>query len=590
MKKSAFGKWLSHPTYFMFWIALGFYAWSFSFNSKDVPVQGDVQMSSLAETDVSADFSEDVMQTEYKDLEAKSDEQIIAELEASSEKYDFSKDENPYAVDPQALDEFDEKMASAPYKVKDNYFVYENILDGDIKVDFEEAKACGAPRLIYEKMITSNPKLKSWIQLPEKEDADLPMKCITHIMNSVTLPKANYALCAKASGGGRRGIAKSCVTQNMVSLTYNAYTDVTDCLNLNPKDLLPKISNESGFALNAYGTKGDGGIGQLTGIAIAEVNKVYDNYLTQIQKAAATKPSCARIMQDKSVLTKASAEPSQRCSLMAVPENPLKNVLYMAILNRMNMDRMSGISFLAGKDYLSKDGEWKLIKNNSSDSFEGVFKKYQFKAKLEKLGIKNANLHFYKDVLTFAGYNMGTPTSIRLFDEYLSKRLGLRKITKSEKAEKVKAEEDNASPYLFNEQEVLAKPIKTSLKDFDFNNTAVAYDVDEKEKSVVTIARLQVNSGSISKKDAPVVKAQKVKRRKELPKQWALAHLKTFPEYLAYRANNYDGKSTSHFTMYGTPGYLNLVADKNKSMRDLFNASGSSPDYCSNPNFLKANK
>ncbi len=589
MKKSAFGNWLSHPTYFLFWFSFGFYAWTYTFSAKTAsPTYEKIEMSSLAEQTIQAELEAEIEATEYRDLENKSDEQLLAELEESNDKYDFKVNQDPYAVDIEAVAEYDEKMSDAPYTISNNYFTYENIADKEIKIDFEEAGKCAAGKLYYEKMITSNPRLRPWIQAPEKESSALPMKCITHIMNSATLPKSNYAVCPKASGHPRRGAAKSCVTENLVSLTYNAYVDVTDCLNLNPKDLLPKISNESGFALNAYGTKGDGGIGQLTGIAIAEVNKVYDSYMIQIQKAGQTKASCARIIRDKSVFNKVSAEPGQRCVLMGVPENPVKNLLYTAILNRMNMDRMSGIRYIAGKDLLPEAGEWVPVKNTAADEFEGVFKKYQFKEKLVKLGIKKPNLHFYKDVLTYAGYNMGPPTSIRLFDEYLSKRLGLRKITAAEKKEKVKAEEENASPYLFNEDENYPKALKTTAKDFDFNNTLSARDFDGKEKSVVTIARLQVMSSSIGKKDKPDVKLAKVKRRKELPRQWAIAHTKTFPEYLAYRANNYDGQSTARYNVYGTPGYLNIVADKNKAMRDLFNGAGNSPDYCSNPNFLKA--
>ncbi len=579
MNNSLFSRWLSHPTYFLFWLAVGFYSWSFTLNSKNYEPAGEkIEFSSMAEKFNKVETEEEILATEFDELQAKSDHQLLEELEEVSENYDMSKVTDPYAVDPQMVSEYDERLAELPYSTANNFFSYEHISDNEIKFQFEEPSKCAPAKLHYEKLISSNPKLKSWIQLPETESPALPLRCITHIMNSVTLPKKNYAICTKPSGAGRRGAEKSCTTPKMVSLTYNMYVDVTDCFNLNPKDLLPKISNESGFALNAYGGMGDGGIGQLTGIAIEEVNKVYDTYMTQVLKAAANKPSCARISKDKSLLTKASHSSADRCSLMAAPENPLKNLIYMAILNRMNMDRISGISYLAGTDYLAKDGDWIPVKHNSTDEFGGVFKKYQLKEKLEKLGIRNANLHFFKDALTFAGYNMGTPTSIRLFDEYLSKRLGLKKGGQKSNL---------GSPYQFDENEDYPKAIKTSLKDFDFHNTAVGRDVDGKEKSVVTIARMQVASFAIGKNDKPEVKLQKVKRRKELPRQWAMAHLKTFPEYLAYRANSYDGTSKGRYTMHGTPGYLNLVAEKNKSMRNLFNGAGTSPDYCSNPNFLK---
>ena len=109
---------------------------------------------------------------------------------------------------------------------------------------------------------------------------------------------------------------------------------------------------------------------------------------------------------------------------------------------------------------------------------------------------------------------------------------------------------------------------------------------DGKEKNVIDIARSYVMSSFISKKDSVAQKRAKVKKRKQLPKEWATSYLKSFPEFLALNANNYNGKQTSAYDVYGAPGYLSYVADRNREFRTVFNNAGIDPDYCSDPNFL----
>lgn len=165
-------------------------------------------------------------------------------------------------------------------------------------------------------------------------------------------------------------------------------------------------------------------------------------------------------------------------------------------------------------------------------------------------------MHFFKEMLTLAGYNMGSPTAIRLFSRYLE----LRKATK--------------------------KPL--SEDDFDFNKVRIKEDVDgdKKKKSAIDIAKSYVMSSFIGKKDSPAVRQIKLNKRKQLPKVWAAAYLKSFPEFLALRANSYDGKQLTAYDVYGAPGYVSYIAEKNRNMRELSTNAGVDPDFCSDPNFL----
>lgn len=499
--------------------------------------------------------SEDINKTNYDYINRLSDAELLSYLEKSP--LIQAKDDSYNVSSEEMANEYQEIITGQNVAKAD--FSYETIGDDPIKFEFEDPAMCkqskGRDRLFYEKQLL-NPKIKDLVQMRSEESKKLPMKCITHIMNKFGVSPINYAVCAKASGMPRVPGGKPCVSEKLVAATYNSFIDVTECLNLNPKDLLPKIYNESGFFLNTYGSGKDAGIGQLTGVAIEEVNKYYTRYLDEMEMAAANKPACARVMAHKAMLAKVPHTVAQRCSLIGIPENPLKNIVYLSILNRISMDYLSGVVYKAGLDYFQrKDGMLEAVKYDPTDQFEGYFQKENYRAKLIQLGIKNPNMHVYKDILTYAGYNMGMPTSIRLFSEYLQKRIAAK------------------------------KPLTTS--DFDFINIKMATDIDGKSRSVVDIARLNIMSSFIGAKDTPEVKLMKVKRRKELPKIWATAYLKSFPEYLTYRANEYDGKVLGGYQVYGTPGYLNIVTGKNKILRDTFQSAGIDPNYCSNPDYLK---
>ena len=540
-----FSTWLSQPWAFLLWSVVGLFALSFSLNCGDCDKVNVTSQSSLVDDSNAAEIAE----TNYHELQTMSDEMLLQKLESNQSQTS----ENPFALSPEQIELLEEEtnVTAGPN--------YQPISEDSLKTEVENAKdsiVCPAPRLFYEKQITANAKLKELAATREVESPALPRKCVIQVMNKMGLPKSNLGLCAKAAGGVRTGGAKPCISDSLVNLTYNSYVDVTECLNLNPKLFLPKISRESGFLINAYGSGKDGGIGQFTKSAIDAVNQDFQIYMAEIEKAAATKPSCGRIIKHKAMLTKAASGPEQRCSMIGMPENPLRNILYIGIFNKSHMDRFSGSKFIAGQDFFVRDSQMIPVNNNASDEFGGIFKENKYKESLVQLGIQNPNMHLFKEALTLAGYNMGSPTAIRLFGKYLEKR----KLAKK------------------NLREV----------DFDFNKVRLAKDEygDGKEKSVIDIARSYVMSSFISRKDSAAVKLAKLKKRRQLPKEWATSYLKSFPEYLAMNANNYDGKQIGKYDVYGAPGYVSYVADRNREFRTTFNNAGIDPNFCSDPEFL----
>jgi hypothetical protein len=480
-------------------------------------------------------------------------------------------------------------------------------------IDYEEAKSCRANRLDVEKVFDTN---KSEIEeyLTEREDpspesSTIPRSCVTHIMNKFNLGSFNFARCRGSDGEPARGGVKPCVTKNLVNYTYNALVDVSECLNINTKSLLPKLSNESGLIINTLGVGFDAGIGQLTSDAIAEVNKFYDIYLTEVRRAAdAGKASCQRIVsfekeyneksqkkyarkfpgkkfnQNFSLLAKVGNGLSNRCGLIAPPENPMRNILYMGIYNRLNMDYLSGVKFRAGIDYLND----KPIKNDASDTIGGAFERNGIKKLLKEAGlseIEKVNFHRVVEMVTLAGYNAGPTTAFKMLLDYLNRRIAYNKLPGVKKR------------YLTD-------------ADFDFHNPKKQKDdVDGIERTVVENARLNVNSPMIVKNEKNL--KVRLDRVRSLPEKIRTAHLRTFPEFMIYRQNNFESSILnpinlakvndvkdveakallrSTFPPYKTnaaPGYLSFLAAKDNALRLTFLTAGQSEWLCSDKNFLK---
>lgn len=558
-----FSNWLKHPSYFLFWIFIGIFAWSFSFSSSDESSrEKTIHLSSY-----SSSPSEDI---EF--------ERQMQELESVTSTFD---PEKGFVKTPEEIEEteklFDGTLDLDPSELEKFYaekeFSYSDVSADDLAylVKYEDVKSCAEPRKYLEKALQA-PKISEWTNERRTESASLPRNCIAFALNSfpeVTTKKAAlsvkaqgsvaFAKCASPNGaptlrGGKRiKNPTPCVSSNFVNVTYNAYVDVMECLRLDPKEMLPKIYNESGFFMNALGGGMDGGIGQLTGSAIEQVNSIYPKYIDQMNQAAAAHPTgpCARVMKNKSLIAPVKADSSARCSLMWPVENPLRNLVYSAILTRYNTKYVSGISYVAGEEMLGEAGQMVLAKGTADDNLQGKMKELDIKRKLELLGMKNVNLHNFNTMIVLAGYNSGIGTAMNAFAKYLDQRIEGNRQTKSQ---------------------------KYNLTDAHFNF------IDTKD--LVKEARLTVMSSNIKATADAKSKADKIKRRKALPSIWATAYTKTFPEFLALKLNSYDGKSVKPFSIYGFPGYLTALAQKNKMIRETFRSAGVDPNYCSLENFL----
>lgn len=469
----------------------------------------------------------DIASTEYHILQNTSNEDLSKKLEGKRGTWFLKNRDYSQSIEQiQATEARAQKKLPKRFENNPVFKLFEKLTQETATTDYEDILVCDTSRQFYELKFDELSELKNLYKVRPEVEGEFSASCVTYSMRQFNVPNTNYANCSQGIGIAQSPASKPCVTPRLAHLTYNAYKDVMECLDLDPKKYMAKIDFESGFFLNAYGTDREGGIGQLTRPAIAEVNTYFDQYFAQIEKSAATKSSCASLMQYKKYLTKAPASSDQRCAMMALPDNPVKNILFMALFNKINIDQINI-----------------------------HFKNYKIKEKLENLGIKNPEMDEFVEIISMLGYNSGALTAVRVLNSYLDKRI-----------------ENN---------------LPLTVEDFNFSAKTKTIDIDGKEKDEVEVARAYILSSFIGVRDSVSVREDKLARRKELPKLWAMAYEKSFPIFATYRTNGYEGNSLDPYPIYGFPGYLSVISQRNDDIRQLFINSQLNPDMCTPSKFLK---
>ncbi len=312
------------------------------------------------------------------------------------------------------------------------------------KVELEDANKCSKDRLYFQ---TSLKKIDPLFLKgrTDKEGSQFPMACVGYIMRKFMDASAKasryYSYCSRPIGQPVRPKKTHCVTEEYVTSVYSSYVDVLDCLDVPQRDLIPKLYNESGFHINTLGSGMDAGVGQLTGPAISSVQQLanfdgknmtwLENIKEEVNKS--TKPSCQRIAKIPGLFNKISVDSSQRCGLIAAPENPLKNVLYMGIFYHYMLRSQTGARFYKGYTYLPKGDAAKneatkgeelvaMDHKNKDVELSGFFREYKIKARIQALGIEKPNMQALKQMMITLGYNSGMESAFIFLDKYLKAR------------------------------------------------------------------------------------------------------------------------------------------------------------------------
>lgn len=303
-------------------------------------------------------------------------------------------------------------------------------------VVYEDARTCSKDRLYFETGLKKMPDFMKKLR-PKQPEAELPLECMVHtqknFMSSAQKGKSRFfAACQGPNASPVRGSKIHCLTEEYMNSVYNAFVDVTDCLNLPQKDLYIKLSHESGFHINTFGGNGDTGIGQMTGVAITEVVRSMQRTAYPAEFKESKKSSCQRILQTSTTMQKVNPDIEQRCNLIHVPESPYRNMMYAGLYNRTLMMAIAGISYVGGRDVIIQaDGSQVEIKEGQDFEPAGYIGKYQMKKNLKLLGIEKPDMHALVRALVMLGYNTGPGKASEYFSVYLKKRLAQKAKLKS---------------------------------------------------------------------------------------------------------------------------------------------------------------
>lgn len=154
----------------------------------------------------------------------------------------------------------------------------------------------------------------------------IPMKCIQFAQSNF---HRNFARCENEESKPKHTSLRPCMTESYVNLTYNAFHDVMDCFNLDPKDFYLQIMIESGFHINAFNKTGyDSGIAQFTANGIKRI--VNSNRIERTRRVLleSSRNSCQRIASIVGAFDITSFVVAKRCSMISLPKNPYRGMLF----------------------------------------------------------------------------------------------------------------------------------------------------------------------------------------------------------------------------------------------------------------------
>ncbi|MBC7458632.1 MAG: hypothetical protein H7235_10155 [Bdellovibrionaceae bacterium] len=154
----------------------------------------------------------------------------------------------------------------------------------------------------------------------------IPMACIQFAQKNF---RGSFAYCDHENDKPVVGAPKPCLSENYTRLVYNAYHDVTNCFNVDPKSSFLQIMIESGFHINAINKTGfDAGITQFTKNGILRVMDRNIAAKTSQILLESSNPACERISSVFREMQSDGFKIERRCSMIALPHNPYRALVF----------------------------------------------------------------------------------------------------------------------------------------------------------------------------------------------------------------------------------------------------------------------
>lgn len=275
---------------------------------------------------------------------------------------------------------------------------------------FEKASDCSRDRLYLEPEISR--MLAIFRNARASQPSEFPRICTLFIQRAfMTSTEGSespiFAKCSSPESEPERGAKKACVTETLVNVVHNSFVDVTDCLGIPQLDFLPKLLNESGMHLNAYGRGADAGIGQLVGPTLRSVPSDWLRVRDEILRSE--KPSCraiASVVRDFNLTDPSEADVAKRCSWILPPQNPIKNLLVMGMKYRQDQRALRNLAASRNLFGLFTEAGWRIDTSGSSLS--------------SSAGLNPDRLF---RMLISLSYNAGATGSMDLLVSYLQQRV-----------------------------------------------------------------------------------------------------------------------------------------------------------------------
>lgn len=156
-------------------------------------------------------------------------------------------------------------------------------------------------------------------------DKKLPIQCIQFAQKNFN---GSFAYCSSEDEKPKIGAPRPCLSENYTRLVYNAYHDVKNCFNLDPRNSFLQIMIESGFHVNAINRTGfDAGVAQFTKNGLLRVTERDLVERTRRVLLESNSSSCQRIASTIGKLDVDAFQLNKRCSMMSLPQNPYRGFL-----------------------------------------------------------------------------------------------------------------------------------------------------------------------------------------------------------------------------------------------------------------------
>ncbi len=326
-----------------------------------------------------------------------------------------------------------------------------------------------------------------------------------------------FVKCTTEKAAPQPGQARPRYSTGEIKALSQAFSAITDCLEIDPQWLFPKLMMESGFHTLIQNPNGDAGIGQLTGKAIADVDQVLPTYKTMIYQSS--RKSCQWLKartQARTNFWKPLLNES-KCTLMNKTSNPLRNLLYAGIFHKLN------------EKYVAAE-----------------FEKRGIPALLKEAGYLYNDHTQIKRVLVTLGYNTGGAVAVKNLEQFLFSRVDFIRR---------KSQEFNLQLLgSLGSADRAAALSYVSPKDFDFKKGLKDFQNHKKNLK----EQLQQQNRQLTDKQVDIAVSRLLRN--------VSASLYTFPEWLQV------------WQSHGGPGYVSSLAQTSVQLEKKFGRACSNSD------------